>query len=118
MEITLKLPFLRGHDDPAAPVLSDKRAQLVQYMDGGRHSQAVREGRVFVGNGVAAGIVLPIYSATAQLFGIWNPFGSGVNVELLSLALAYVDTTGAAGGFTLGYTLGAPATLGAPITAF
>jgi len=120
MELTLKLPFLSGKADPSAPLLSDKRAQLVDLLDGGKHGQAVREGRVFIGNAAAAGVVLPIYSNTTQVFGLWNPKGSGVNVELLSVAMTYVDTTGAAGGYCLGVTLDAPAQLatGARITAF
>lgn len=82
--------------------------------------ELARQGKVFTGNVAAAGVVLPIYSNVTQQVGLWNPVGSGVDVVLLRLALTYVDTTGAAGGFVLGYLSNAPAAIGAglAITAF
>lgn len=77
-------------------------------------------GDIFTGNVAAAGVVLPIYSNTTQQVGLWNPVGTGVDVVLIKLALTYVDTTGAAGGFVLGYLSNAPAAIGTglAITAF
>jgi hypothetical protein len=77
-------------------------------------------GDIFTGNIAAAGVVLPIYSNTTQQCGLWNPVGSGKDVVLIKLALTYVDTTGAAGGFVLGYLSNAPAAIGTglAITAF
>lgn len=82
--------------------------------------ELARQGRVFSGNIAAAGVVLPIYSNTTQQVGLWNPAGSSVDVVLLRIALTYVDTTGAAGGYVLGYLngAGASAATGAPIAAF
>jgi hypothetical protein len=79
-----------------------------------------QEGSVFTGNIAAAGVVLPIYSNTTQQVGLWNPVGSGVDIILLEIALTYVDTTGAAGGYCLGYLSNAPAAIGTglAITAF
>lgn len=79
------------------------------------------EGRVFRGNAAAAGMVIPIYSNTTQQFGLWNPQGNDVIAEIILIGLgSYVDTTGAAGGYVLGITKGAPAQLatGAKITAW
>lgn len=83
--------------------------------------ELARQGRVFSGNIAAAGVVLPIYSNTTQQVGLWNPAGSSVDLVLLRVALTYVDTTGAAGGYVLGYLpTGAPAAAatGASIAAF
>lgn len=79
-----------------------------------------KQGRIFVGNVAAAGVVLPIYSNTTQQLGLWNPAGSSIDVILMRIALSYVDTTGAAGGYVLGYLGNAPATVasGASISAF
>ena len=79
-----------------------------------------RQGKVFTGNVAAAGVVLPIYSGTTQQVGLWNPVGSGIDVILLKLALTYIDSTGAAGGYVLGYLANAPAAVGTglAITAF
>lgn len=83
--------------------------------------ELARQGRVFSGNIAAAGVVLPIYSNTTQQVGLWNPAGSSVDVVLLRVALTYVDTTGAAGGYVISYLpTGAPAAAatGASIAAF
>ncbi len=96
-----RLPFFnsqKGGD--ASPVMSDDRALLVQQHSG-KWYQAAKQGKVFTGNADAAGLVLPIFSATAQVFGIWNPAGSQVNGILLGVSATYVSTTGAAGGFVL-----------------
>ena len=79
-----------------------------------------KQGRLFTGNIAAAGVVLPIYSNTTQQFGLWNPYGSSVDLLVRNIALTYVDTTGAAGGFCLGYLSNAPAAIGTglAITAF
>jgi hypothetical protein len=80
----------------------------------------VRQGKVFHGNVAAAGVVLPIFSATTQTLGLWNPVGSGKDLILLNIALTYVDTTGAAGGYVLAQLTNAPAAIGTglAITAF
>ena len=77
-------------------------------------------GNLFTGSIAAAGVVLPIYSNTTQQCGLWNPVGSGKDIVLVKISLTYVDTTGAAGGFCLGYLSNAPAAIGTglAITAF
>jgi len=79
-----------------------------------------RQGKVFTGNIAAAGVVLPIYSNTTQQVGLWNPYGNTNDLIVKSISLTYVDTTGAAGGFVLGYLPNAPAAIGTglAITAF
>lgn len=78
-------------------------------------------GRLYIGNGAAGGVVLPIFSNVTQQFGWWNPLGNNRWLELVEIGLgSYVSTTGAAGGYVLGIVKGAPAQLatGAKITAF
>lgn len=79
-----------------------------------------KQGRIFTGNIAAAGVVLPIYSNTTQQVGLWNPYGNTNDLIVKSISLTYVDTTGAAGGFCLGYLGNAPAAIGTglAITAF
>lgn len=64
------------------------------------------QGRLYVGTQAAAGTVLPIFSNTTQQCGLFNPAGSNVNIVPVRLNMTYVDTTGAAGGFCLGYRTG------------
>jgi hypothetical protein len=87
--------------DKVGPLLSDERAQLVQPY-GGKWYHAAKQGRLFMGSEAAAGVVLPIYSATAAKFVLWNPANSGVNLVLVRFTATYIDTTCAATGFTIG----------------
>ena len=79
-------------------------------------------GKVFIGSTTNAGVAIPAYNATAQVFGLWNPAGSGVNIILVKLALG-IATLGTnivgALGFSAVYNTGnAVGAAGAPITAF
>ncbi len=86
----------------------------------GKFYDDAKAGRLFSGSSAASGLVLPIYSATAQLFGFWNQANSGVNLEVLRVRATYVDTTGAAGGFVWGLmrNAGSNVATAAPISAF
>jgi hypothetical protein len=96
------------------------RPAQFDYRHNGRWYQACKEGRLFTGNAAATGLVLPIYSATAQLFGLWNPANSGVNLIVIGVRGAYVSTTGAAGGYCWGLlpNAGSNVATAAPISAF
>ena len=100
MSFLSRLPYFNGAKGEAPPALSDDRGLLTQPV-GGRWYHLAKQGKVFTGNSAAAGSVLPIFSNTAQVFGIWNPAGSNVNGVLINVAATYVSTTGAAGGFVL-----------------
>ncbi len=98
---------------PVAPTLSDERAVLTQQYSG-RWYHASKQGRVFTGNSAAAGSVVINFDATAQVFGLWNPAGSGVNGVLISLRGTYKSVSpGAAGGYVWGITRNAGATIAA-----
>jgi hypothetical protein len=78
-------------------------------------------GNVFTGATAAAGVSVPAYNATAQVFGIWNPLGSGVEVLLIGIDLGIATgTTPVAAGFGLSWLAGAGSQIAtaAPITAF
>lgn len=78
------------------------------------------QGRTFVGNAAAAGFVLPIFSNTAQKFGLWNPQGNSKVAKIKRISWSYVSTTGAAGGFVLGHVVnaGAAVATGGNVSAF
>lgn len=79
-----------------------------------------KQGKIFTGNIAAAGVVLPIYSNNTQQVGLWNPAGSNIDLVILRMALTYVDTTGAAGGYVISQLtgLGSAVATGTNITAF
>ncbi len=69
----------------------------------GEHYQAALAGRVFSHIPTPLGLAIPIYTATsiAGAMPIWNPTGSGVNVELISASTGYVSGTSAYGTVVL-----------------
>jgi hypothetical protein len=77
--------------------------------------------KTFIGSTTYAGIAVPAYNATAQVFGIWNPYGSDVDIILVKLNLG-VATTGTTAVSALGlsalYNTGNQIATGSPITAF
>lgn len=114
----IELPHPSGVDLP--PGLSTERGILVQSATSNLYD-ASRKRRVFTAPMAAAGGVLPIFSNTAQISVLWNPSGSGVNLNVIECALTYVSTTGAAGGYVIGVIKNAGANAGAAgagITAF
>ncbi len=55
----------------------------------GKWYSMARAGRVFVATTLIAGVTIPVNTATAMTFGIYNPVASGVNLELVSLAIGW-----------------------------
>jgi hypothetical protein len=60
----------------------------------GKFYSANRAGRVWIVSALIAGVTIPVNTATAAVFGIYNPAGSGINLELISFDLGTI-TTGA-----------------------
>ncbi len=112
MPLDLVAAYANGaKGSPVAPILSDERAIVTQQY-GGRWYHAAKQGRIFTGNSAAAGSVVINYDATAQVFGLWNPAGSGVNGLLINLRGTYRSVSpGAAGGYVWAITRNAGASL-------
>lgn len=78
----------------------------------GKWYAAARRGQVFIGATAAAGTTIPVSSATAATFTLYNPIGSGVNLELITYRMAIAAATlvvspillGIARGLTVGPT--------------
>lgn len=84
----------------------------------GKYYDQAKAGRVFIGSTLAAGTTIPVDTATAQKFGLWNT-SSVKNAVLLRLTLAYASGTIALGTFGwmekyAGFAIGT----GSPISAF
>lgn len=66
----------------------------------GKYYTATRAGRVFTAT--AAAVTVPVNAATlASVFSIWNPIGSGINVEILACDIAVVLATTVVNGVGL-----------------
>lgn len=100
-------------------MLSDEGHPLFQPA-GPRYFHWLKQGYIYNLKTSAAGVIAPIFSATGQVFGLWNPPNSGVNLIPIALAMTYVSTTGAAGGYTIGIKKNVAQLIGTagPISAF
>ncbi len=87
-----------------------------------KHYRDTLAGRVFSQTTTPLGEAIPIYTATDIEGGmpIWNPTGSGVNVELISVAAGFVSGTSDYGTVVLmaRTDVGNQLTSGSEITAF
>ncbi len=111
MPFDLSIPFANSQKGgPSAPLLSDERAVLTQPY-GGKWYHASKQGRMFTGNAANTGLTLPIFSNTAQVFGLWNPSGSGVNAIITGIRGTYVSATSVPGGYCLALSRNAGASL-------
>ncbi len=62
----------------------------------GKWATAARQGRLFHGSSAAAGIAIPLYTATTQALCLWNT-STNVELELVKYSLGYVSGTTVAG---------------------
>lgn len=73
----------------------------------GRYSEAGRLGRVHTvttavaGTTVVAGNVSPVAAAAASILSLWNPTGSGMELSILRVILAFISGTPGAGPWVL-----------------
>jgi len=77
-------------------------------------------GQVFIGSTAAAGVSMPLYSSTTQVFCLWNPAGSGKNAYLLNCAIGFVSGTATVSNVVYAYSTGMGSAIGtaAPMVTF
>ncbi len=78
-------------------------------------------GNMFIGSTAAAGVAIPAYNATSQVFGLWNPAGSLYTLVpvYLTAGIATVGTPAVADlSLSILTNAGGQVATGAPITAF
>lgn len=108
------MPVIQGAVNPLStvssgagsnpPVAQGKQNDLfVSQAHGRLYTQAVN-GNVFIGSTLVAGTIIPISTATAATFVLYNPLGSGVNLELVSYTLGISVVTVIASPVGLGFS--------------
>lgn len=86
-----------------------------------RYYALTRAGVVFNLSTLVAGVAIPISTATAQTFGLWNPAGSGKNIVPLLYLASYVSGTFVGGDVGISQIPNAGSAIGAagaPISAW
>lgn len=77
----------------AVAILGDQGEQITSHLHGKWYQQAAKA-RVFVGSTLIAGTVIPVNANNlVSTFTLYNPVGSGVNVELINYKLGLAGTT-------------------------
>ena len=76
-------------DTTNLPLLQGKAGEGVVTELHGKWYTAAYRGRVFWGSALIAGVTIPVNTATAATFTLYNPVTSGVNVELISLDIGW-----------------------------
>jgi len=106
MQGVVGIPNTNAVDGTNPIVPQGKQGELLKADLHGKWWSAAYRGRVFVGGTAAAGTTIPISSATAATFVLFNPLGSGINVELISYDLGITVVTSVASPVLLGIITG------------
>lgn len=111
-------PFLGKQPvNQQTPLLSDQYGVPFAVEYRGKYAAATKAGVLFVGNTVIAGVALPVNAATlASKFTLWNPLGSGVDIELVEFALGLDSATEVVNGLAVGLQTSVSTTGGSPGT--
>src|ERR1700675_4544342 len=82
----------------SSPIGSNPTQTFGKQADGlvselhGRWYTAAYNGKSFFASTLVAGVTLPVNTTTAATYLVYNPLGSGVNMELISLDVASLNS--------------------------
>jgi hypothetical protein len=94
MQLTVQAGIQKIVDGAQNILRSGKEGQAIVGEMHGQYYEAASRGQVFIGGTVIAGVVIPVAAATLNSkFTLWNPAGSGVNVELISCTVGIDSAT-------------------------
>lgn len=91
-------------DGSNAPALQGKSGEMLDSNLHGKWYTSAYRGRVFQTGVLIAGVTIPVNTTTAPTFTLYNPLGSGVNLELISLDVGFPAANASTVGTLLGTT--------------
>lgn len=94
-------------DNQSSPLLGGKSNEGIVAELHGKYYTAAYRNRVFCAPTLIAGVTLPINTTTAATYLIYNPLGSGVNMELIALDVVSLNA-GTIGSLLLGVSTQTP----------
>lgn len=110
------MPLIQGQVQGSLPSASlsgttnnfgqGKLSELLVSQVHGRLGLLASAGNLFIASTAAAGVTIPVSSATAPTFTLYNPAGSAINAELLWINIGITVVTSVASPLLLGYTSG------------
>src|SRR5271166_2715298 len=89
-------------DGQTASVLMGKSAEQVFAELHGKWYTPAYRGRVFTASSLIAGITIPVNTTTSPTWTLFNPLGSGINVELITLDVGWPAAPTTVVAFLLG----------------
>ena len=93
-----------SYPDGSVPTfLAGRSGEAINADLHGKFYTGAYRGKVFFASTAAAGTTIPISSATAATFVLYNPIGSGVNMELISYDSSVQSATVVVSSVMLGY---------------
>lgn len=95
-------------DSSNLPVLQGKAGEVVDTNLHGKWYTAAYRNRVFIGSSLIAGVTIPVNTTTSPTFTLFNPLGSGVNVELVSFDMYSLGGTMVVGTIIGGLSIQTP----------
>jgi hypothetical protein len=104
--LTQNIPSSSIGDGLNPQLLGGKAGEGIVAELHGKYYTSTYRGKTFLGSTAAAGTVIPISSATAATFVLYNPIGSGVNIELISANVAILNATTVVSSIALGIASG------------
>ncbi len=97
VEITGRVGVGSYGDNEEATARADNSGALVTVPLHGQHYEAARRGQAFFASSADDGIALITTATTGGHPTLWNPSGSGVNLSIIRLELAWASGTQAPG---------------------
>jgi hypothetical protein len=76
-------------DGSNAAILQGKAGEQIAAELHGKWYTAAYRNRVFIGSSLIAGVTIPVNTTTAPTFTLFNPLGSGVNLELITFDVGW-----------------------------
>ncbi len=113
-------PFTLGDNQQGNAFRQTRTGEMAVTQVHAHYSEQMNRGNVFIAATGAAGIALIVPATTGGHPTLWNPAGSGVNLNILAVRLGYVSGTAAAFGLEFAITTNAGSSIGtaAPIVTF
>ncbi len=132
------MPLIQGQVSNISSTLADgnspnllmgKSGELIASDQHGAHFIQTYRGNTFIGSTAIGGVVVPSFSVTGQVYGIWNPAGSGKLIVPIKVQIGCVAASVQALGFVWGYVANAGSqlssgstisagTVGTPVNAY
>ena|SRR5579859_1743875 len=113
--VTQNSANIQNPDMSVAPVALGRNGQLFADELHGQYYAAASRGTLYTSATAVAGVTVPAPATTlASKAGIHNPIGSGVNVELVALAISSVTIEVALKNFCMEFQINATTTGGTP----